>query len=81
MAGIKGNKAHANKTSYPNQKNRAIQPAVILRLLKQALKNTDEQNNILSWQDACKSVNCRRSKLDYWCDKIPVFNTINPASS
>ena len=76
MAGKKGNKAHANKTSYPNQKNRAIHPAVIMRLLKKLLENTKNSDDILCWQDACMSVNCRSTKLDYWCKKIPIFESI-----
>ena len=42
MAGIKGNKKHANKTSFPNQKNwgNKKHPAVVLRKLSQMIENT-----------------------------------------
>lgn len=76
MAGQKGNKRHANKTSYPNQKDRTVQPSIIMRVLKKALENTKYDSDILSWQDACESVDCRRTKLDYWCEKTAVFGII-----
>jgi hypothetical protein len=73
MAGIKGNKKHANKTSYPHQKNNKKHPAVVLRKFSELVKNAKEDNDILCWQDACMSINWRDSKVNYWCGKIPIF--------
>lgn len=76
MAGIKGNKKHANKTSYPNQKNNKKHPNVVYRKFSQMIKNTYDDENILCWQDACMSINWRDSKVNYWCGIIPVFATL-----
>lgn len=78
MSGIKGNKGHANKTSFPNQKNwrNKKHPAVVLRKFSEMIENTKNDNNILCFQDACHSVNWRCSKVNYWCDKIPTFATL-----
>ena len=75
MAGIKGNKKHANKTSFPNQKNwgNKKHPAVVLRKLSQMIENTKKDDTILCYQDACISVGWRSSKIDYWLKKIPSF--------
>lgn len=73
MAGKKGNKAHANKTSFPNQKTNAKEPKVILRKLKEVLENAIEDETITSWQGAVRSIGWRVTKMDYWTDKIPAF--------
>lgn len=73
MAGIKGNKAHANKTSYPNQKNKSKHPNVVFRKFSEMIFNTKNNDDILCWQDACASIDWRDSKVNYWCNKIPVF--------
>ena len=54
MAGKKGNKKHANKTSFPNQKNwrNKKHPAVVLRKLSEMIENARTDTNILCWQDA-----------------------------
>lgn len=77
MAGKKGNKAHANKTSYPNQKNNKKEPRVIYRKLAKIYENVieDKGNNITSWQSACLSISWRVTKMDYWCEKTPIFGT------
>lgn len=75
MAGIKGNKKHANKTSYPNQKMNRKEPAVILRKLKEILNNAINDPDITSWQGACNSIGWRVTKMDYWCAKTPIFGT------
>jgi hypothetical protein len=76
MAGEKGNKKHANKTSYPNQKNNKKNPAVVLRKFKEMLYNAENDDTILCFQDACKSINWRDSKVNYWCRIIPIFATL-----
>lgn len=76
MAGKKGNKAHANSTSYPNQKNNKKNPAIVLRKFKEMINNARTDDNILCFQDACHSIEWRDSKVNYWCDKIPIFATL-----
>ena len=76
MAGKKGNKAHANKTSYPNQKNNKKHPNVVLRKFSEIIKNTKDDEDILCFQDACLSIGWRSSKVEYWANKIPVFENI-----
>lgn len=73
MAGKKGNKAHANATSYPNQKDNKKHPAVVLRKFSEMIKNSETDEEILCWQDACHSIGWRDSKVNYWCGKVPVF--------
>ena len=76
MAGKKGNKSHANKTSFPNQKQHKKNPKVVVRKFLQMLNNAKTDNDILSFQDACLSIGWRSSKVDYWVNKIPVFETL-----
>lgn len=76
MAGKKGNSAHANSTSYPNQKRNDKNPSVIMRKLNEIRQNALDDSNILCWQDACLSIGWRVTKMDYWCSKIPTFGTI-----
>ena len=76
MAGKKGNKAHANKTSFPNQKNNKKNPKVVVRKFLQMVENAKNDDNILSFQDACLSIGWRSSKVDYWVNKIPIFETL-----
>lgn len=78
MAGIKGNKKHANKTSFPNQKNwtNKKQPDVVFRKFKEMLENAKNDPEILCFQDACASIGWRDSKVDYWVKKIPTFETL-----
>lgn len=76
MAGKKGNKAHANKTSYPNQKNRTKHPGVVLRKFSEIIKNAKQSEDILCFQDACLSIGWRSSKVEYWTKKIPVFENL-----
>ncbi len=76
MAGVKGNKAHANKTSYPNQKFNKKNPAVVIRKFYEMLENARSDKKILSFQDACSSINWRDSKVNYWAKKIPIFATL-----
>lgn len=71
MAGKTGNKAHANSTSYPNQKNNAINPKIVFRKFKEMKSNTETDEDILCFQDACKSVGWRYTKIEYWIKKIP----------
>ena len=73
MAGIKGNKSHANKTSYPNQKNNKKSPKVIHKLFLKILDETVKDASITSWQSACLTANVRIGKMNYWCKKIPIF--------
>jgi hypothetical protein len=75
MAGKKGNKAHANKTSYPNQKNNRKDPKIIYRKFAEIYNNviTDKGNKITSWQSACLSIGWRVTKMDYWANKTPIF--------
>jgi hypothetical protein len=76
MAGKKGNKAHANKTSYPNQKGHNKHPNVVFRKFAKMIQNTKDDENILCFQDACISIDWRSSKVEYWCKKIPVFKNL-----
>lgn len=76
MAGVKGNKAHANKTSFPNQKGNKKHPAVVLRKFSEIIENTKTDENILCFQDACLSIGWRSSKVEYWVKKIPVFENL-----
>lgn len=78
MAGIKGNKSHANKTSFPNQRNWSNKkaPAVVLRKFKEMYENAKTDDNILCFQDACMSIGWRSSKVDYWAKKIPTFGSL-----
>ena len=73
MAGIKGNKTHSNKTSFPNQKNWANKKPykLVYRRFAEMLKNAETNDEILCLQDAYKSINWRYSKVDYWINKIP----------
>lgn len=76
MAGKKGNKSHANKTSYPNQKDNTKHPNVVMRKFIEMINNSMSDDDILCFQDACISVEWRPSKIDYWVNKIPVFEDI-----
>lgn len=76
MAGKKGNKAHANKTSYPNQKDNKKNPNVVIRKFLEMYRNAENDDEILCFQDACKSIGWRSSKVDYWVHKIPVFENL-----
>lgn len=76
MAGKKGNKAHANKTSYPNQKNNKKHPNVVLRKFSEIVKNAKADEEILCFQDACLSIGWRSSKVEYWAKKIPIFENL-----
>lgn len=48
-------------------------PKVIHSKLKEALHNAKTDDEILCWWDACNSVDCRETKLNYWCKKVSVF--------
>jgi hypothetical protein len=77
MAGIPGNKKHANKTSYPNQKQyTGKHPNVVFRKFAAMIKNAKKDDEILCFQDACISIDWRSSKVEYWCNKIPVFKNL-----
>lgn len=76
MAGKKGNKAHANKTSYPNQKFNKKHPSVVLRKFSLMIENTKTDDSVLCWQDACHSIGWRCSKVEYWVNKIPIFENL-----
>ena len=76
MAGVKGNKAHANKTSYPNQKNNKKHPNVVLRKFSAMVENAKSDEEILCFQDACMSIGWRSSKVEYWSKKIPNIENI-----
>lgn len=76
MAGIKGNKKHANKTSYPNQKYNNKSPRVVLRKFREMLFNAENDDDILCFEDACHSIGWRGSKVDYWIKKIPIFENL-----
>ena len=76
MAGIKGNKGHANRTSFPNQKNNTKPPKVIIRKAVKMVKLAQEDKDILCFQDACYAIGWRSSKFDYWMKKIPILENI-----
>lgn len=76
MAGKKGNKNHANNTSYPNQKNNKKNPRIVLRKFLEMLENAKVDDEILSFQDACASIKWRDSKVNYWCTQIAIFATL-----
>ena len=76
MAGIKGNKAHANKTSFPNQKNHSKNPKVVMRKVMEMYENAKKDPKIRCFHDACQSIGWRDSKVDYWIKKIPIFETL-----
>ena len=75
MAGTKGDKRHANSTSYPNQKLNIISPKIIYRKFLEMLKKSIENDDILCFQDAYMSVGWRGSKVDYWIKKIPILES------
>ena len=51
-------------------------PKVVLRKFREMLSNAENDDNILSFQDACISIKWRSSKVAYWTKKIPVFETL-----
>lgn len=75
MAGIKGNKKHANKTSFPNQKTYVGRPRIVMAKFREIYNNAIERQTILSWTDACMSVKWRVGKCDYWARKIPILDS------
>jgi len=76
MAGKKGQKKHANKSSYPNQKGNKKSPAVIMRILQEIRSIAEFDKTITSWQGACLKSGFRVGKMDYWANKIPVFGAL-----
>lgn len=52
------------------------EPKVVLRKFQEILKNAIDDQEILSWQDACLSIGWRVTKCDYWVGKHSVFETI-----
>ena len=64
-----------SSTSYPNQKNRTIPPKVMIRKFQEMLENAMKDPEILCFQDACLSIGCRSTKIDYWVNKMPVFES------
>jgi hypothetical protein len=48
-------------------------PNVVLRKLAQMYNNAKNDNNVLSFQDACFSVGWRPSKIAYWTSKLKAF--------
>lgn len=48
-------------------------PNIVYRKLRQMYINSCEDDDILSFQDACFSINWRPSKIAYWTSKLHVF--------
>ena len=65
-----------SSTSYPNQKNRTVPPKVVIRKFLEMLNNTMTDEKILCFQDACLSIGWRSTKVDYWVNKLPIFETL-----
>lgn len=51
-------------------------PKIVIRKFKEMLENAKTDRNILCFQDACLSIGWRSSKVDYWVNKISVFENI-----
>jgi len=51
-------------------------PRVVIKKFNQMLDNAKNDENILCWQDAVKSIGWRHSKVDYWINKLPVFGNL-----
>ena len=58
--------------------NKAAQknPKVVIRKFREMLENAKNNEDVLSFQDACASINWRDSKCNYWASKLPVFATL-----
>jgi len=78
MAGVKGNKKHANKTSFPNQyyEYEKWTEKAVFEILFKMLENAEKDENILCLQDAIISVKLYSSSLTYLIDKFPKFVNI-----
>lgn len=73
MAGQKGNKGHANKTSYPNQQNNFQPDEVIIEKFCVMLDNAIKDDNILCFWDACQSVGWLASTVAYYVKRTPIL--------
>jgi len=51
-------------------------PKVVIRKFFAMLENAKSEDEILSFQDACASIEWRDSKVNYWVRKLPVFATL-----
>lgn len=51
-------------------------PKVVARKLFEMLRLAKTDDSILSFQDACAKIGWRDSKVNYWCNTVPVFATI-----
>ena len=65
-----------SSTSYPNQKLNIIPPKVVIRKFNQMKQNAINDPSILCFQAACLSIGWRSSKVDYWVNKLPIFEKI-----
>ena len=65
-----------SSTSYPNQKNNKKCPKIVLRKFKEMYENSLNDKDILCFQDACLSIGWRPTKVDYWVNKMPIFEDI-----
>ena len=63
-----------NSTSFKEgNKIAAKKPAVIHRMIKKMYENAMIDSDILCFNDACKSIGSRSSKIEYWVKKNSVF--------
>jgi hypothetical protein len=82
MAGRKGNKKHANKTSFTSSamkgnKNAQIWAEKSVRELFQVMRdNAENDKEILCLQDAIRSVQLYSSSLNYLLEKFPEFENL-----
>lgn len=64
------------KTSFKKGNQVASKsPKVVLRKFTEMLNNAKDDKDILCFQDACMSIGWRSSKVDYWVNKLAVFET------
>lgn len=51
-------------------------PKIVIRKFFEMLELSKNDNDVLCFQDACKKINWRQSKVEYWVKKIPVFEML-----
>ena len=65
-----------SSTSFKQGNKAAVKsPKIVIRKFKQMYENCKTDKNILCFEDACNSIGARGSKVDYWVNKLHVFET------
>jgi len=68
---------NGEKTRFKAGNKAAVKsPKIVIRKFKEMYENAKKDNTILCFQDACMSIEWRSSKVDYWVNKLPVFENI-----